>query len=200
MCGICYGDYDENTTFLNCNDCLFLEKLPENLGNFEGLDCSNCPFLEKLPENLEKLKYLNCYDCSRLQKLPDNLQNLEYLNCRDCPILQELASPKFPESLGKLEYLNCHNCRLLLNIPVGTISLVYCDGCPWLNHPNNPNYSSNIQNLLFLQKFVRKCQRYRRFVKYTNSRDFIEWIYSPERIGGRLSKQSIYRSLIHHLA
>jgi hypothetical protein len=214
MCRICEGDYDENTRELDCSGCPRLQTLPENLGKLKELNCNYCPnlrqlsdnlgkleilycynclLLQNLPECLGNLKYLDCARCPRLQKLPDNLGKLEILWCYSCPLLQSLPVDTTLECLGNLKELNCRNCPLLQKLPEN-LRYLSCRGCHWLNHSQNPDYNSNIQKLIILQNFVRKYLKYRRFVKYVNSKAFIEWIYDPERIGGRLSKKSLEKT------
>ncbi|KAJ0794887.1 putative P-loop containing nucleoside triphosphate hydrolase, leucine-rich repeat domain superfamily [Helianthus annuus] len=82
---------------LNLSGCFELEKLPENLGDFEtenlgDLECLIHLYLKGLRKirdvpssicNLKHLQELNLSECSNLEKLPENLGDLECLGMLD---------------------------------------------------------------------------------------------------------------------
>ena len=90
---------------------------------------------------------LNCSD-TYVQKIPA-LPVLEYLNCCRCPFLTFI--PRMPFLIS----INCQNCKMILFIPKvkGGIN---CNGCPWVNHLLNTDFSNNIKKLIKLQKNIRK--------------------------------------------
>jgi hypothetical protein len=55
--------------------------------------------------------------------------------------------------------------------------------CPWLPH-QNPEYKSNLQALLTLQRFCRKNLRYWRIKNWVQTRECTEWFYDPQNMGG----------------
>lgn len=206
------GDFGE-VERMNCSVMENLQKFSGNFPSLEALDFSDCKFLTEISGNFPKLEKLECGGCTELQILPEmcnlkylelrsskvqeisgNFPHLEYLCCIDCSMLKKISG-NFP----KLTRVFCSGCTILLqfsgNFPESMLDNSYYGGCPFLNYPKNYKYSKNIHNLSILQKFVRKYQRYRKFVRYTNSREFIEWIYDPDRIGGRISK-----NIIHHFS
>ncbi len=53
---------------------------------------------------------------------------------------------------------------------------------------------ARLRELSTVQRYV-KTRRLRRFVKLITSRDFLEFIYRPEQLGGRLAKKDLNKSL-----
>ncbi|XP_023733415.1 disease resistance protein RPV1 isoform X1 [Lactuca sativa] len=121
---------------LKLNLCVWLEKLPEDLGRLECLEKLNfsyikishlpdmlkhlkslqlrfCCFLEKLPEDLGRLESL-ALSCTMIKELPDSicmLKHLKSLELISCSLLEKL-----PEDLGgQLECLE--KCKFLQGIP-----------------------------------------------------------------------------------
>jgi len=47
------------------------------------------------------------------------------------------------------------------------------------------------QKIKYLQNFCRRNLKYFRFKRWIKTREFIEWIYSPENIGGKVSIKSL---------
>jgi len=155
-----------------------------NFSNLRTLLCEKFTNITEIKTSVSKLEFLYCNGCTNLEKLPEELPDIRELYCNYCVKLQKIKC--YP----KMVWLNCEGCISLQEI-IGSPEILFCDNCPFLNHSENPDYSKNIRNLSILQNFCRKYLKYRRFVKYVNSKAFIEWIYDPERIGGRLSKKSI---------
>ena len=139
--------------------------LPD-LPNLIYLHCSWCPKLEKI-SNSSNLTHLYCHSCPKLAKLPDRFDNLIALNCSWCPRLTKL-----PDRLENLTYLNC-------------------SFCPWLNHDNNKEYLKNTLSLKKLQRWVRL----NKFIRLTNSKDFCEYFYSPDQLGGKWAKKQLYKNI-----
>jgi len=171
--------------------------------HIETLDCSFCEKVQEIPI-IHSLKILYCEGCSNLRKI-GRYNSLLELDCRMCPELEEIGP--FPvikdidcwncPKLKKIHHspllksLGCGLCNSLLEIPNVQYDELFLWSNPFMNHSKNLWYSNNVKLLTVLQKFVRKHQKYRRFQKYTNSKEFIEWIYAPERIGGKLSKRNM---------
>ena len=131
---------------LNLAGCTKIEKLPENLGNVEGLEkldlsgttikelppsierltnltkltLSNCKNLVCLPNTIWGLKLGNSLDlsgCSKFDNLPENLGNIEGLEKLD---LSETAIKELPSSIEHLTYLavlTLKDCKNLMRLP-----------------------------------------------------------------------------------
>jgi len=109
------------------------------------------------------------------------------LRCSHCT---SLTSLDLRNSI-KLETLYCYNCTSLTNLQLfkSNITNLDCDYCPWISL--NEDFSSNLQNLIKLQRWYRKIV----IIKYMKSQQFIEWIYAPNNIGGRLYKKWLLKNL-----
>jgi Leucine-rich repeat (LRR) protein len=131
------------------------------------LFCSNCPLLTLIPL-LPVLDYLNCSYCPLLTAIPV-LPILRKLYCSYCPLLTSI--PVLPA----LRFLYCSYCPLLTTIPVfHALRKLDCYNCPWLPQ-QNPDFNSNIQKLLSLQKAFRSKrfrQRLGRFITLKRHLEF----------------------------
>jgi len=141
--------------------------------NTTKLECSYCPRLTTIPF-LPKLTELDCSNCLRLTSIP-SLLNLTRLFCSYCPIT---SIPSLPNLIA----LDCTECQLTsISLPK-LIELNY-SGCRWLN------IESEITNrLIVIQRRFRQLIKYYRFVRFIKSREFNEWFYAPEGIGGKNHK------------
>jgi len=101
-------------------------------------------------DSLEGLQVLNCSNCPRLTAIPSTLTNLQTLYCYNCPFLTAI-----PSTLTSLQIFDCHNCPLLTTIPSILTSLQTLNGCPFLNHPSNTVFQSNLKKIVCIQTFLR---------------------------------------------
>ena len=214
MCIVCFSTISQLNTLtkLDCNGCTNLTSLPQ-LKNLTYLNCDGCINLTSLP-HLENLTILECSRCASLTSLPI-LKNLTYLICDECTNLTSI--PLFE----KLTYLNCNWCTNLISIfmrektisQFNILTEFYCGGCinliilpqfknlvnfyswywccRWLNHKKNTNYCNNINKLKTIQRWWLKNKKYRNFIKYIKSKEFNEWFYHPNGIGGKIYKRNM---------
>ena len=130
--------------------------------------------------SLPNLSGLNCWNCPSLTSIP-SLPNLTQLICYNCPLLTII--PSFPELIE----LDCHNCPILTHIhdtpKLDRSSRVNYTGCKWLIV--QPEI---INKLIVIQRRVRQMVKYFRFIRFIKSREFNEWFYAPEGIGGKMNK------------
>ena len=85
----------------------------------------------------------------------------------------------------------CRWCPLLTSIPLlKEINYLNCYGCRWLNHIQNEEYNNNIIKLKIIQKYY-KNRKARNFIKYIKTKEFNEWFYHPEGIGGKMCKRNM---------
>lgn len=85
MCIICTNNYDINITYLDCDSCKKIKKLPQNLYKLKYLNIKNTNITELSPYYL-KLIFLNIsntsvtklYNYSKLKKLLCNTSNIKY--------------------------------------------------------------------------------------------------------------------------
>ena len=197
MCIICTKKINDKNLYtlteLNVSCCsnLTSEKLQKILiqcKNLKELGCNSCTSLTSLDlrSNI-KLTRLWCNNCTSLTSLDLHSVNLTILWCYNCRSLTNL-------DLRKNKYLTtlwCYNCTSLtsLDLPKGYHGYIDCSDCPWITQ--NKEFSSNLQRLIIIQKWYRKLL----IIKYMKSQEFIEWIYSPNNIGGRLYKKWLLKNL-----
>jgi hypothetical protein len=216
MCIICETPYEElkNVSNIHCFRCKNLKSIPDFL-NADLVYINGCPNLETFETNLPRLKFLECWDCPKLQKIDvkkasslrtikcyflnnlriisGDISNIREICISSCAKLEKVGDIKSSSSSSS-SYFSCDRCISLREIGVEKFSAlsVNFNACPFLEHLQiNPKCSKNFRNFSILQQKVKKYIRYRRFVKFINSKAFIEWIYAPERIGGKLAKRSI---------
>jgi len=216
MCIICTGEINDknlNTlSKLNVSFCsnLTSEKLQEILiqcKNLEILWCHSCISLTSLDlrNNSEgvtskgciNLVTLWCSNCTSLTSIDLRSRsegvtskgciNLKELFCYNCPFLTSLDL----RNNINLKILWCFNCISLtsLDLPKGFYDYIDHSDCPWITQ--NEDFSINLQRLIKLQKWYRRLL----IIKYMKSQEFIEWIYSPDNVGGRLYKKWLLKNL-----
>jgi hypothetical protein len=210
MCRICTDPVESlvEMTYLDCSDCPNLSSIPAVLVRLVDLRCHGCPAFASIPPELVRLERLFCYDCPLLASIPNTLTRLTYLDCHGCPLLASIPATlarlgtlnctrcpcllSIPSTFGCLSYLYCSYCPRLTSIPIG-VTNVYCYGCPWLPQ-NRYAYPMHIPSLLLIQRWFRtgKKQVFRRVIR---TRAFNEWIFHPERIGGKLVKRQMEAEL-----
>ena len=168
----------------------------QNLDTLQKLDVSFCSNLtsEKLQEVLiqcKNLKELRCYCCTSLTSLDlRNNINLSLLSCSRCT---SLTSLDLRENI-KLTILWCRSCISLTSVDLH-IELDYkyinCYNSPWISQ--NEYFSSNLQKLLKIQRWYRRIL----IIKYMKSKQFIEWIYNPNNIGGKYHKLKLLKEFTY---
>jgi len=207
MCIICTGKIykkDLNTLQkLYVSDCpnLTSEKLQEILNqckNLKELFCDNCTSLTSLDlrDNIN-LTELYCYDCPSLTSLDlwssskgvtsFGCVNLTTLLCYNCTSLTSLDLRNI-----NLLRLNCPSCTSLTSLNLRSnfkseYDYINYSKCPWITQ--NKEFLNNLQRLIKLQKWYRRIV----LIKYMKSKQFIEWIYSPNNIGGKCHKLKLLK-------
>jgi len=197
MCIICTGEiYKQNLntlTELNVSFCsnLTSEKLQEILiqcKNLVTLDCFNCTSLTSL--NLRSninLIILYCYSCISLTSL-DLRSNIKLtrLWCNNCT---SLTSLDLRNNINLTE-LWCYDCTFLTSLNLQNDKyyqyIQYCR-CPWISQYKD--FSNNLQRLIRIQKWYRRIL----LIKYMKSKQFVEWIYAPNNIGGKCHKLKLLK-------
>ena len=152
-------------------------------GEYNGQDSlvvSGCTSLTSIPE-IPNVIILICRGCTSLTSLPD-MSRLISLVCDDCTSLTSL--PK----MSKLISLSCSGCRLLTSVSTMIHGRMYnYYNCPWLEYENNVCYYKNVSKLIRLQRWYRRMI----WCRYLASKEFIEWCYQPDNVGGKYAKKSI---------
>jgi len=195
MCIICTGEiYKQNLntlTELSVSYCLNLtsEKLQEILiqcKNLKTLRCNDCTSLTSLDlRNNKNLTTLGCSYCKSLTSLDllNNI-NLTRLWCNNCTSLTSLNL----QNNINLITLECYNCRTLTSLNLlSNIENIHHSRCPWICQ--NKDFSSNLQRLIKIQRWYRKLL----IIKYMKSKQFVEWIYAPNNIGGKCHKLKLLK-------
>jgi len=219
MCIICRGNiYNEKLDILqrldvsNCRNLTseFLQRVLVRCKMLVKLDCTNCTSLVTIDLRENKhFKYLTCYNCISLTNI--NLEKCEYLNKLQCNFCIKLSSLNLRENkiLKTLTYSHCTSLTSLdlrENKKIKILFGIFCNSltslnllkeykhidysdCPWISQ--NEDFINNLQRLIKIQRWYRKLL----LIKYMKSREFIEWVYSPTNIGGRLYKKWLLKNL-----
>jgi len=190
MCRICTDPVDTlvKVTWLDCSSCPSLAAIPPELVSLVTLRCSRNPLLVSIPDTLVNLRELYCHECPLLVSIPSTLAKLAFLHCVNCPLL-----PFIPSTLSALTYLNCSGCRRLTSVPSMRRASQYCHGCPWLPQ-TAAAYPRHLPALLRIQLWFRRGRK-QTFRRWIRTRAFNEWIFHPERIGGKLAKRQLEAEL-----
>jgi len=196
-----------NLSVVLCNNCPYLTSLDlwsssegvtsKGCINLKELYCYNCPFLTSLDlrNNSEgvtsfgciNLKILWCFCCTSLTSL--DLRNNINLTTLWCFYCTSLTSLDLRNNIN-LTTLNCSSCTSLTNLDLkGFYDYIDHSKCPWICQ--NEEFPSNLQRLIKIQKWYKRIL----IIKYMKSREFIEWIYNPSNIGGRLYKKWLLKNL-----
>ena len=121
---------------------------------------------------------LDCSGCTPLTSLPE-LPNMTNLDCRGCTSLPPLPN---------VTHLYCWGCTSLTSLPaMPNLTTLYSGSCAWLNHSSNSEYTINITRLTHLQRWYRRMV----WCRYLSSKEFIEWCYHPDNIGGKQAKKNL---------
>jgi len=211
----------KNLKELHCDNCTSLTSLDlrDNI-NLTELYCSECTSLTNLDlRNNINLEILQCFSCKSLTSLDlrSNI-NLKMLLCSYCTSLTSIDLRSYSEGVTSFGCVNlitfgCSYCTSLTSLDLrSNINLIeldcfYCtsltsldlpkeyDGymdrsnCPWIIQ--NTEFSNNLQRLIKLQRWYRKLV----LIKYMKSKQFIEWVYAPNNIGGSLYKKWLLKNL-----
>lgn len=170
-------------TRLDCTGCPLLVSLPPELASLVRLDCSRCPVLASIPPTLVHLHRLDCSDCPLVASIPATLTSLVELYCYRCTLLWMI-----PSALIHLNTLYAHGCPRLVSIP-DAIDDTACDPCPWL-----VLRETRLPSVLRLQRWFRTGRK-QTFKRWIRTRAFNEWIFHPDRIGGKLVKRQMEAEL-----
>jgi hypothetical protein len=196
MCRICNWDTkppEEKKKIISkvlyCSGCPLITSIPSELVTLTWLDCNDCPLLTEIPSELVNLEILRCSNCPLISSIPSELVNLKWLECYNCPLITSI-----PSELVNLTYLECRNCPLITKIPQYINSLYY-DNCPWLDHPENKDFKSNMEKLTLIQRNMKTLIKYKRFKRAVYSREFARLWYHPSAGGGRRAKRRILEGL-----
>jgi len=190
-------------TDLNVSNCpnLTSEKLQEILiqcKNLESLRCIKCLSLTSLDlQNNKKLYTLECSECTSLASIDvrqcENLNTLFCIGCKSLTCLDLRENKRILmlwccrcSSLTSL--LNKYTYGYAYNYMYKDSQLLYF-GCPWIIQ--NRNFPSNLQRLIKIQRWYRRIL----IIKYMKSKQFIQWIYSPN-IGGKYCKKQLLCSFV----
>jgi len=149
----------------------------------DRLDCGYCKNLKEIKIYNKVLNWIDCRKCPVKNIDISNCQIIQYILLANCPIESlDISKCKF------IALIDISYCRFLLKISSTHQHTAY-DSCPWI--PQNKEFPDNLQNLIRIQRWYRRIL----IIKYIKSREFIEWIYTPNNIGGLLYKKHLLNSL-----
>jgi len=219
MCKICTGEIKNDTmniTIFRCKEItseklqLFLNKCTR----LQKLQCHLCPLITCITIPSTIYKTLQCIslweipvtfiDTSKCINLTDFIavdsqlisidlrknKKIEFINLSQSSSLKSINLTGIV-GFSYITFLHCDNCRLLTSLLMNDEYYQYINysKCPWITQ--NKDFSSNLQNLVKLQRWYRKLV----IIKYMKSQEFIEWIYSPNNIGGKCCKKKLLDEL-----
>lgn len=180
MCLICSGEYKgmNNLDVVDCNECPHVTTIPHIPGVIK-IYCRNCPKIVSIP-HIKGLRHLLCYNCPNLEYIPD-IRGLTLLICDNCPNLKQLPN------IRELQILFCTNCPLLKYIPnkIYYLHTLECDPILWSFYKQNPSFSSNLNKLITIQRFIRKWLKIKKLLRWLSTPSFSEWYYLPYNPGGQ---------------
>ncbi|XP_023740042.3 disease resistance protein RPV1 [Lactuca sativa] len=140
--------------------CLFLEKLPKDLGQLECLEELNLlsTMIKHLPDSISKLKhlrFLRLYDSPFLEQLPEDLGLLE---CLEELNLSYTKIKHLPDSICMLKHLKSLNllgCRWLEKLPedLGRLECLERIDLSYTKIKNLPNSICMLKHLKSLRLF-----------------------------------------------
>ena len=201
MCIICNNDYstyyDKISLSISCSKISVIPYLPHIralvlIGCNSIISISSIPSLAKLYifacnaltsiDSMPNLDVLECNVCTTLKTI-SSLDNVTKVSCNDCTSLTSIGI------LPKVTYFDYSGCRMLIDIPILERCLVRNDRCPWNKYKFL--FTVNVQKLMLIQRWYRRL----RWCRYLVSRDFIEWCYHPDNIGGKRAKRDIQRAI-----
>jgi len=180
----------KNLEVLKCQNCKSLTCLDLSKNKYlKEVICDNCPSLISI--NLEEnknLQTLYCFCCISLTSI--DLYKNDKLVLFGCSGSKSLTCINLQECKN-LEMLYCSFCRILTSLSIhhSEIERKSYHGTPWITQ--NEDFSNNLQRLIKIQKWYRRTL----IIKYMKSQEFIEWIYNPSNIGGRLYKKWLLKNL-----
>jgi len=191
----------KNLEILYCHHCISLTSLDlrSNINLIE-LYCPSCTSLTSLRSNIHLIE-LYCYSCTSLTSLDlrsssegvtsKGCINLVELRCDNCT---SLTSLDLRNNINLVE-LRCNNCTSLtsLDLPKGYHGHINRSKCPWITQ--NKYFSNNLQKLLKIQRWYRRIL----IIKYMKSKQFIEWIYNPNNIGGKYHKLKLLKEFTYEI-
>lgn len=165
----------------------------------------------------ENLRILSIYKNDFINTI-QSYPNLTYLFLYFSNNIEEIS---YLPKLKKSEIIGCENIKYILSLPnVRIFEISYTDNIDKLELPNSTLFytlsykyqiyhrfigkqyprdgyglTNNMYKLIKLQKWIRKYLYYKRFVKYIKSKEFNQWFYHPNGIGGRTHIKYIYKML-----
>jgi Leucine-rich repeat (LRR) protein len=173
MCQVCTGEYDENTTELDCDGCKRVTSIPDILVNLLELYCRDTK-VTSIPSTLVNLEHLYCRD-TKITSIPSTLVNLQILYCRNTNVTS------IPSTLVNLRYLSCDNTSILFVPNLPNLQILICDNTKITSIPSGLQTSSsdncpwlileNITKLIPIQK------RFKNKFKTRRSNELSEYFY-----------------------
>jgi Leucine-rich repeat (LRR) protein len=171
MCQICTGEYDENTTKLDCYVCRQVTSIPSTLVNLRELYCRDTN-VTSIPSTLINLRVLACGD-TKVTLIPSTLVNLRELYCSYTKVTS------IPSTLVNLIYLYCNNTKVTSIPDLPILQVLYCRNTPVTYIPLGIQYSysnncpwleiENITKLIPIQKrwkYKFKIRRVKELLEY----------------------------------
>tara|TARA_R110002111_G_scaffold66137_7_gene108009 strand:- start:1237 stop:2088 length:852 start_codon:yes stop_codon:yes gene_type:complete len=142
-----------------------------NVKNLITLRLSNGDDIPEIP-TLERLEICSC----RITKLPQfpNLKSLEITDSK----IRTIPDINY-------EYLYLIFCNNLI-IPKHQINKhkIYIHSCRWIDKQNE-------QKIIKIQRIYSKNRSVYLMMKYKKTKEFLEWYYNPNNVGGKRTKQQL---------
>jgi hypothetical protein len=199
---------------LRISDCKYIKEIPRFI-NLVTIHINNTP-IQSIPY-YENLRILHIYGNDFITNIT-SFPNLINLSLSFCNNLHEISTlPK----LTKCIIIDCENLKYVFSIPkIHICEIRFTDNIERLQLQNTTMFytfstkfqiyhpfigrqyprdgfglTKNMYKLIKLQQYIRKYLNYKRFTKYIKSREFNEWFYHPNSIGGKAHIKTFYNML-----
>lgn len=113
MCKLCYEDKLENISYLNCNNCTLVTKIPQIFG-LRYLQCRNCPSLNIIEINYS-LQTIDCTNSNKINSI-SYTESLETIISNNCINLMYIPIVEYNEYDENLLIKPFPNCKYLISI------------------------------------------------------------------------------------
>lgn len=190
----------KSLTTLYCSGCRNIERIP-SLPNLTTLSTDS-----SLPNELPKLKTLDISNSDIIEEIP-YYPNLEYLiaycsNIRSIQYFPKLHSMNVYDcdNLFSIEHIpreNGNYLRIYNNESLSVISNEEKNDSMWSGRYGYwfSDRERKIEKIKTVQRFCKRYVKYRLFMRWIKSREFAEFFYDPNNIGGKISKRIIEKEV-----
>lgn len=167
---------------LNILNCPRIKRIPL-LPKLETLELNSCQAISNIPD-MSYMKSLTCINCHHISNIT-GLISLENLEIHNCKLIKRISNFKNIESI----YVS--SLHMLTELPDVCIDHLKIIDCKWIR--GDSEYENNINRLIKLQKWFKKCIFIKRFINIIPK--LIPLFYHPDAHGGYIHKRDMLHCL-----